>query len=197
MKGLVSHSVVGGSQILPPSLCRKSCPAREAQGWLGWGVGGGEAGLSGVCGLEVLLPRLSPWSQHPRACAAHTLGPGAQGPQGTPDTKRLPQLGRKRLTLSASHAGQQAVPSTSQRKPVLGPLLSAALGGAPDQSNSYSVRNQGGLPHLRAAERQSLILKLSEGFSSLSAGNVPPLPQAFFRSHLLNRGYPDRASSAQ
>ena len=45
--------------------------------------------------------------------------------------------------------------------------------------------------------KDNLILKLSEGFSSLSAWNVLPLLQAFFRSHLLNRGYPDQASSAQ
>lgn len=89
VKGSVSQSVIGVPQILPPSLCRKICPAREAQGWQEWGVGRGEAGLLGVCRRRC-YPDSQPVEPTSTGMGGSHTWPGALGPQGTPDTKWLP-----------------------------------------------------------------------------------------------------------
>lgn len=192
MKGSVSQSVIGGPQILPPSLCRKICPAQEAQGWQGWGVGGGEAGLLGACG-RCCYPDSQPVEPTSRGMGGSHTWPGRWGLRArlTPSGSRF---SHKSLALPATLANR--LYRQHPRETLFWGLCSAALGGGPDQRSSYDVRNQGALL-ISEPPKDNLILKLSEGFSSLSAWNVLPLLQAFFRSHLLNRGYPDQASSAQ
>lgn len=92
------------------------------------GMGGGGRRGRAVGGLrEVLLPGLSARGANIHRHGGLTHLARALGPQGTPDTKRLPLQSQE--SGIASHAGQQAVPSTSQRNPVLGPLLSSSWRG--------------------------------------------------------------------
>lgn len=171
-----------------PRFCHHPCAEKSAQprrlkdgrdgGWGEerqgcWGSAGGAA-----------TQTLSPWSQHPQAREAHTLGQGRWGLRArlTPSGSRF---SHKSLALPATLANR--LYRQHPREILFWGLCSAALGGGPDQRSSYDVRNQGALL-ISEPPKDNLILKLSEGFSSLSAWNVLPLLQAFFRSHLLNRG---------
>ena len=190
MKGLVSHSLVGRPQILPPSLCRKSRPAREAQDGRDGGWGEERQGCRGSAGWRCCCPDSQPMEPTSTGMRGSHTRPRGTGASGHAWHQAAPAA-RSQEADSASHAGQQAVPPTSQRKPVPGPLLSAALG-----ATAMVSETKGACP-ISEPLKDNLTLKLSEGFSSLSACNVPPLLHAFFRSHLLNRGYPDGASSVQ
>ena len=149
------------------------------------GMGGGGRRGRAVGGLrEVLLPGLSARGANIQRHGGSHTWPGRWGLRArlTPSGSRF---SHKSLALPATLANR--LYRQHPRETLFWGLCSAALGGGPDQRSSYDVRNQGALL-ISEPPKDNLILKLSEGFSSLSAWNVLPLLQAFFRSHLLNRG---------
>lgn len=126
MKARFPTGVTGDPRSAPPSLCRKNLPSLGGSRMAGMRVGEGEAGAVEVL-QEVLLPGLSAHGANIHRHGWLTLGQGAPGASGHAACETAPASVTRSWTLSASHAGQQAVPSTSQRNPVLGPLLQQLL----------------------------------------------------------------------
>lgn len=157
-------------------------------------MGGGEAGLLGVCRRCCCLDS-QPVEPTATGMGGSYTWPGALGPQGTPDTKRRPPQSQESDTQCQPRWPTGCTVNIPE-KPCAGASAQQLLEGAQIRAAAMMSETKGLCPS-QSRRKTSLILKLSEGFSSLSAWNVLPLLQAFFRSHLLNRGYPDQASSAQ